>query len=166
MKKLQLAFLSLILFQTLSYAAETFPSLSLESLDKSNIISVPNRTTNKFIALGFHPDAQPQLEKGMTLANSLKTTANKLKVVEIPVIDQSYQGKFGLIRPFMKGKVKNKAYIKSVYPYFTNIDTFRSKFGLGKNDKQLFLLVNADGKIIWQKTQINAADLAKIGSFL
>ena len=166
MKKLQLTLLSLLLVQACSYAAEIFPSLSLQSLDKSNVISVPNRTTNKFIALGFHPDAQPQLEKGMTLANTLKTTTNKLKVFEIPVIDKSYQAKFGLIRPFMKGKIKNKAYIKSVYPYFTNIDTFRSKFGLGKNDKQLFLLVNANGKIIWKKTQINATDLDKIGSFL
>jgi hypothetical protein len=130
--------------------AMPFTAVQLQSLDQSNRVRLPLTNQYAFIAVGFHPDRQPQLEQALLIVRQL--SSDKLKIMEIPVIDQNQFPDNALVRNFMKLRIRNKQLTAHVYPYFTQLRQVQARLGLKPDQHALFLLLNDKGHIQWKKT--------------
>ncbi|MEB3206819.1 MAG: hypothetical protein VKK59_05680, partial [Vampirovibrionales bacterium] len=129
-----------------------FPSVQLTALDQSKKVSLPLSNKASFLAIGFHPDKQPQLEKAMALAQShFKASKQAVSIIEVPVIEASRFPNNAVTRFFMKQQVKNKVFLDLVYPYYTNLRAFQGRLGLSESETMLLLLVDRSGYVVWSK---------------
>jgi hypothetical protein len=145
---------------------ETFPTHRLQALDQSNSLTLPGGRGLTFVAVGFHPRTQGQLEKALLSAGALQPEANGFeRVIEIPVVDHAHQKHTGLIHAFMKQQVKSPALRKVVFPLFTHVQDLKARLGVKPHEDQVFLVVAPDGRILWRQstppTQAQLDALAK-----
>jgi hypothetical protein len=134
------------------YSKGFLPSLQLTSLDQSKQLLLPLAGKHTFLAVGFHPNVQGQLEKSMMLAQAhLPAGKADVRVYEIPVIEASKFPNNGVTRFFMKQQIQNKRLLPIIYPYYTNLRAFQKRLGLSESETMVFLLVNKSGQIVWSK---------------
>jgi hypothetical protein len=156
-------------FAGLSFASTSgaFPPVQLEAMDQSNKLVVPNNRGHVFVAVGFHPKWQHQIEQTLLQVNSLQAVNTSLQIAEIPVIDTAMFSDNGLTRLFMKNQIKQKSLLKNVYPYFTQLKMFQQRLGLTPAQQTFYALVNSKGQIIWQKSSPPlAADITKLKALI
>jgi hypothetical protein len=106
-----------------------------------------------FIALGFHPKKQAELERGVTLASQVAASHPNLDVVEIAVLPQKYESSSGVIQNFMKATVQNKQNLAHVYPLFDDVKALKNTLGLNTANDMVFLLCNPQGEIVWKSPE-------------
>lgn len=112
-----------------------------------------------FIALGFNPKKQADLERGVALASQVAATSQpNLEVVEIAVLPQKYESSSAVIQNFMKATVQNKQNLANVYPLFDDVKTLKNTIGLNANQDMVFLLCNPQGEIVWKSPEKPHAD--------
>jgi hypothetical protein len=154
MSVLLLGLVMLVPLVALANEGARFPAVRLAALQGGGRLVLPNSAACTFMAIGFNPAKQKQLEQALLRAGSVKADmAAPWKTAEIPVIDLKYQDKAALIETFMKGQVKNKQLLPLVYPYYTNMGQLKRTVQLAPTDETLYLVVNAEGRMVWrQKT--------------
>jgi hypothetical protein len=132
--------------------ANPFTAVQLQSLDKSHRVRLPLSEAYTFIAVGFHPDTQPQLEQALlTLKPLCLKKDSRLQVMEIAVIEQSRFPDNAVVRNFMRLQVRNKQLTPHIYPYFTNLRGVQSRLGVSQQQRSVFILLDNKGRIQWQK---------------
>lgn len=142
-----------LLAHTTSAMASCFPSARLQPLQSGPSLNLPKANTPLFIAIGFEPHVQPQLEQSLLVAKQLQQAGVTVRLVEIPVIEAQYQAFASQINPFMRNQVKNKALLEFVYPMYTNKALIRQQLGLSTKQEQAFLVCSRTGKLLWKSTQ-------------
>jgi hypothetical protein len=140
-----------LLFLTVG-GTEALITGELTSLVSKKRWSLPDKSHTVFLAIGFDPVTQHQLEAGMLVVQSLKQ--EKLLIAEIPVVEMRYKPYEGAIRGFMKQQVKHKPFLDSIYPYFSDAKTLKASLGLKPDEKMLFVLINEEGKVLWQRKTV------------
>jgi len=106
-----------------------------------------------FIALGFDPTQQANLEAALASALALaKAKQTPLTLAEIAVIDPQHQPFAKQIEPLMQKAVRNKQWLPVVYPHYTHKANLRLALGLKPSQQATYLLCNAQGQRLWQAT--------------
>jgi hypothetical protein len=133
--------------------ATTVPTLSPYSLVSGVTRQIPNGTPH-FLAIGFSPNRQSQLEQGLTLADTLVDEGKPLTILEVPVLAPQYRAFKAPIEMFMRQQVKSKQNLSRIYPLFTDPKMLKKSLGISNTSDLVFLLCNASGKILWLKTSV------------
>jgi hypothetical protein len=150
-----LLLLSLCLLWPLpAQAASCFPQATLPPLvAQGQRLALPSHghTTPLFIALGFEPTQQANLEATLAAVQALATgKGSPLKLAEIAVVDQQHQPYAKQIEPFMQKAVQDKRWLPVVYPYYANKASLRQTLGLGAKANTTYVLCDSKGQRLWQ----------------
>jgi hypothetical protein len=143
----------LCLFSAGGSNAATVPALSPYSLVSGATRQIPNGTPH-FLAIGFSPNRQSQLEQGMALADTVEGAGNNLTILEVPVLDPQHRALKTPIETFMRQQVKSKRNLSRIYPLFWDPKKLKQALGIPNKSDLVFLLCNASGKILWLKTSV------------
>lgn len=113
---------------------------------------------NRFIAFGFNPTKQSEIETWMKKAEILG-----LPVAEIAIIDPRYQGFKSQVEIFMRRNVWHKPFLSSLYASYTNAFHLKSTLGLKPEVTMGLMLFNSQGLLLWQTTaSFNEVDYANL----
>lgn len=143
-----------LLWLPAAQAATCFPQASLPPLvAQGQRLALPHHghATPLFIALGFEPTQQANLEATLAAVQALALgKASPLKLAEVAVVDQQHQPYAKQIEPFMQKAVQDKRWLPVVYPYYANKASLRQALGLGAKVNSAYVLCDDKGQRLWQ----------------
>jgi hypothetical protein len=105
-----------------------------------------------FLAIGFEPTQQANLEAGLTLAKQTAATAGvALALAELAIVEAQHEAYAAQIAPFMVKAVKQRQWLPYVYPVYTSKQALRQRLGLTPSQQVVYVLCDASGKRLWQQ---------------
>lgn len=140
--------------------ASPLPREEIISLNGASRLQLPDAFRGKkvFLAVGFHPRHQSTLEKGVLLADGLRSTGAGLQVLEVAVLDPKYKSFKPSVEAFMRKAVNEKRLMGRIYPLYTNSQVLKKSLGL-QGEEYAFILLGPEGQVLWKKSEAPTAAL-------